>query len=358
MADLRWLVRGGLGVLLGMTLPSGCGLQSLDGIDEAEESDDCHLYHDTTRSPSLAACAQRGAYAPLAPGFNRTIDGYATYVGQTTCDNKEKPGVAAFRAFVNQTYPCTGNLGVSRACNLGGKSEHKEGRAWDWAVNATHPSAQALTDWLLATDEYGNRHAMARRLGIMYMVWNRKIWRSYQASKGWQRYTGANPHTDHIHFSFSWAAARKRSTFWVGSEKPNGSYGDCFYGGARGTCQEQSLACPGGYRGSLCPGPATIKCCMPEAAEPPPPPANPWGSCSYQGNAGTCQETTSSCGGYYRAKLCPGPNSVQCCLEGTAWGRCTSGAKSGWCQETSKSCGGSYQAGLCPGPNSVRCCLP
>ena len=39
-------------------------------------------------------------------------------------------------------------------------------------------------------------HANARRLGIMYMIWNRRIWSSYKASSGWRKYSGSNPHTD------------------------------------------------------------------------------------------------------------------------------------------------------------------
>jgi hypothetical protein len=28
---------------------------------------------------------------------------------------------------------------------------------------------------------------------------------------------GTNPHTDHIHFSFSWAGARKQTSYWDGT---------------------------------------------------------------------------------------------------------------------------------------------
>ena len=70
--------------------------------------------------------------------------------------------------------------------------------------------------WLVKTDKYGNRYAKARRLGIQYLIWNHKIWGSYSASSGWRKYTGANPHTDHVHISFTWAGARKKTSFWTG----------------------------------------------------------------------------------------------------------------------------------------------
>ncbi len=78
-----------------------------------------------------------------------------------------------------------------------------------------HPAANALLGWLLKTDAHGNKHAMARRLGIMYIVWNKQMWRAYKASSGWQPYSGSNPHTDHLHFSFSWAGAKKQPSFWT-----------------------------------------------------------------------------------------------------------------------------------------------
>ena len=51
----------------------------------------------------------------------------------------------------------------------------------------------------------------------MYIIYNRRIWASYRAEEGWRSYVGANPHTDHIHFSFSWAGARKQTSYWDGT---------------------------------------------------------------------------------------------------------------------------------------------
>ncbi|WP_052394626.1 hypothetical protein [Kutzneria sp. 744] len=70
---------------------------------------------------------------------------------------------------------------------------------------ADKADAEDIIRWLLATDKYGNKNAMARRLGIMYMIWNRQMWRAYDSPDQWRPYAGPNPHTDHIHFSLSWA---------------------------------------------------------------------------------------------------------------------------------------------------------
>lgn len=174
--------------------------------------------------------APAASAAPPTPSFGSAIDRYASYVGQTTCDPVAKPGVVGFRDLIKAEYG-RGDMGIVRACDAGGTSEHKEGRALDYAFNAGDPAqvAQAndLLNWLLATDRYGNTHALARRFGLMYVIWNRRIWKAYEPSAGWQAYNGDNPHTDHIHFSFSWAGARKQTTWWtaartVSAESVNG----------------------------------------------------------------------------------------------------------------------------------------
>ncbi|MDX6267254.1 MAG: hypothetical protein QOD70_1994, partial [Frankiales bacterium] len=101
-------------------------------------------------------------------------------------------------------------------------SEHKEGRAWDWGVSASNPTqvnqVNALLGWLLKTDQYGNAFANARRLGIMYVIWNQRIWKAYDPR--WTSYSGADPHTGHVHFSFGWNGARKVTSYWDGTVAP------------------------------------------------------------------------------------------------------------------------------------------
>jgi len=155
---------------------------------------------------------------PDINGFGPKIEGYASYVGQSTCDTRAKPGVVAFRNLMLKVFPGTGSSGIVRDCKIGGRSEHKEGRAWDWTVSAKKPSDVAKVDqtlaWLFATDKYGHQHAMIRRLGIMYIIWNRRIWSASRVSEGWRPYSGHDAHTGHVHFSFSWDGANRATTFW------------------------------------------------------------------------------------------------------------------------------------------------
>jgi len=198
------------GVLLLAGLVCACQVEEIDDDRYPNIPDDVGSV-----CQAATPCPNGGNVEPVVSAFGPAIDAYAAYDGQKTCDPTPKPGTVGFRDLVLATYPCTGSSGISRDCSVGGTSEHKEGRAWDWTIAYPHPAADALLAWLLSTDKHGNPNAMVRRFGLMYMIWNSQIWKSYQAGSGWQTYTGANPHTDHVHFSFSWAGALKQASYWT-----------------------------------------------------------------------------------------------------------------------------------------------
>ena len=179
--------------------------------DEPERFDPCSA--ETIKSIQQATTCGTN-HVPPDKHLLSFADPYAEYDGQQLCLKQIQPGVAAFRDLVLETYPCTGDAGSLRECTLGGQSEHKEGRAWDWRVSYPHPAADALIEWLLKTDQNGTPHANARRLGLMYIIWNRQIWRAYRAKAGWSPYSGSNPHRDHMHFSFSWEGALQHTSYW------------------------------------------------------------------------------------------------------------------------------------------------
>jgi hypothetical protein len=170
------------------------------------------------------------ANVPAAPKFGPVIEDYADYEGQKRCKPRAKPGTLAFSELLQTTYPDTTWIGISRACDIGGTSEHKEGRALDWARDAYNAaerrSVREMLDWLFATDDHGNENAMSRRLGIMYVIWNRKIWSTW--NEGWEVYcvqkkgkckdpdskSALHPHDDHVHISLSWDGARMETSYW------------------------------------------------------------------------------------------------------------------------------------------------
>ena len=148
------------------------------------------------------------------------LDELAPHVPQATCDPVAKPGVLGFRDLLLDAYPGTRNLGIGRLCESPGFSEHKEGRGFDWGVRVDVPeeraAAEAVLAWLLDGDAQGRPFAMARRVGVMYIIWNGQIWSAERAVEGWRSYVGVSEHRDHVHFSFSWAGARGQTSFWTG----------------------------------------------------------------------------------------------------------------------------------------------
>lgn len=149
---------------------------------------------------------------PREPKPLEPIESYAKRELQIGCDPTPKPGVVAFRNYVLRHFGGR-DAGIGRECSLGGMSEHKEGRAWDWAIKAGSAEAQRMLAWLLAPDRWGNDHAVLRKAGVMLVIFDRQIWRAYEP-RSWQPYTGRDPHTTHMHLSFSWDGAMRRTSFY------------------------------------------------------------------------------------------------------------------------------------------------
>lgn len=153
------------------------------------------------------------------------LDVQAGYAGQTSCDPTDKPGSVAFGQLLKTVYP-RGVVGISRSCTEAGTSEHKDGRAVDFMINAKDPAQKAVGDaivgWITA-----NNGEIARRLGVMYLIWDGKFWGGYAPQDGWIPYTGSNPHTDHIHTSLTWDGAMARTSWWTGKAITAWDRGPC-----------------------------------------------------------------------------------------------------------------------------------
>lgn len=161
------------------------------------------------------------------------VEGYAPYQPQENCNPTAKAGTLALARWLQRQYPGTGSLGISRACGHGGVSEHKEGRAFDWKVDVTSSRDRGyVQDFLsraLATDKDGNEAALARRMGIMYILWNDKSWASYRgfakadyrnsACRSLKKCSATLRHRDHVHISLSRAGARG-DTSWYRRHDP------------------------------------------------------------------------------------------------------------------------------------------
>ncbi len=171
---------------------------------------------------------------PAQANWGSAIEAPAPYQPQLSCAAGPLKGTAKLRDLLLRAYDHGGNGGAIRSCASGGQSEHKDGRAFDWMLSMGNPAerrtAGDFLSWLIKPGRDGKPGAMARRLGIMYVIYNRKIWASY--SPGWRDYSGSDPHTSHIHISLSWNGARGTTSFWKGRVAPV-DYGTCvFFGGS------------------------------------------------------------------------------------------------------------------------------
>jgi hypothetical protein len=168
---------------------------------------------------------RRGTVTSSAP-FVLPLEPYAGYQPQTTCKRTPKPGVLMLADWL---VARGGGYGpISRSCAGSSRSEHKESRAFDWLLDATDPVdaalAAALLDELLAPDDTGQPHALARRMGIMYIIWDDTMYASYDGfvakrylSSGCRNRRTCSPtlrHRDHLHVSLTRKGARGRTSWY------------------------------------------------------------------------------------------------------------------------------------------------
>ena len=190
----------------------------------------------TAGGPAVAAAtaaatrpAARAVAVPAVPaGLPAGIEDLAPYVKQVSCDPAAKPGTLALGRLLTTTYPGTGYV-VGHDCGSEAiASEHVDGRAVDWIVSARSATqkaqAQAFLDWLFDADASGRGYANARRLGVMYIIWDDRIWGAWKPLDGWTGYStcAAHPevaadtvcHRNRLHISLSWDGATGRDSFW------------------------------------------------------------------------------------------------------------------------------------------------
>ena len=161
------------------------------------------------------------AYVPVEP--------YAGYEPQKACSPVAKPGTKALGKWIVSTYG--GRTGaISRACKGRSTSEHKEGRAFDWTLNARSAKDRARAARFLrsvtAAGTNGEPAELARRMGVMYVIWNDRIYASYDefrarpyrssSCKKLKRCSRTLRHRDHMHISLSRLGGQGRTSWYVG----------------------------------------------------------------------------------------------------------------------------------------------
>lgn len=169
--------------------------------------------------------SRRGTVTSSAP-YVMPLEPYAGYQPQTKCQPTPKPGVLMLADWL---VARGGGYGpISRACSRSSRSEHQESRAFDWLLDASDPAdealAVALLDEILAPDDTGQPHALARRMGIMYVIWNDTMYASYDGFAP-KRYLSSScrtkrtcsptlRHRDHLHVSLTRKGARGKTSWY------------------------------------------------------------------------------------------------------------------------------------------------
>jgi hypothetical protein len=197
----------------------------------------------SSATPASAGAATAPA-PPTPKGLPAAIEGMARYVPETTCDPHIRPGTRKLATLLAHTYAAYGatHWASTYACGTDGSpSEHYDGRAIDWMVDIhntkQHAAATAFLAWLLAADKAGDAAAMARRLGVMYVIYDNRMWGSWGG--GWEDYNGCEAkkmqaaayanscHRTHVHISLSWDGAYGRTSYWTKKVATRTDYGPC-----------------------------------------------------------------------------------------------------------------------------------
>ena len=173
---------------------------------------------------ALGVIAPAGAaYAPVEP--------YAGYQPQTQCSPPAKPGTTVLGRWIVANHG--GGFGpISRSCAGTSVSEHKEGRAFDWTLlarrSADRARAARFMQRAFATGPTGEPAELARRMGIMYVIWNDRMYPAYNQfrakpyvssscrGKPLRRCSRTLRHRDHMHISLTREGGMGRTSWYVG----------------------------------------------------------------------------------------------------------------------------------------------
>src|SRR3954469_4877518 len=189
----------------------------------------------------LAIAAPAGAFrlgpvvAPVAGNPADRLAGLPAdpeeYDPATHCAPKPHAGMEALVAWLGRN--ARGTFWGTYRCEKWGPHEaslHAENRAVDWHLETSAPAARApartLIALLLAPDEIGLPHALARRMGVEEIIWDCSYWGAGSPdfgkyspcySKRGKLRKHVDPtvgHRNHIHFGMNKRGAAARTTFW------------------------------------------------------------------------------------------------------------------------------------------------
>lgn len=168
---------------------------------------------------------------PPAAAVATPVEGYAPYDAPATCHVQPRAGTVVLARWVVRRFG-GGIVSEGRACDRkdGPTSEHQTGQALDWSADADRRAdRRRVHDFLhllFATDRHGNADAAARRMGVMYVIWDDQIYSAWNgfhperylnsACTSRRRCSQTLRHRDHVHVSLDLRGARGRTSWFVG----------------------------------------------------------------------------------------------------------------------------------------------
>lgn len=120
------------------------------------------------------------------------------------CSGGPESGATALMNWCLQNYQAAKNLGIYNCRTVRGStspSMHGEGRALDVGFPVVNKKAHADGSRLL--EDLANH---AGELGLQCIIWDRRIY-SARSPRG-RKYSGVNPHIDHLHIEMTKSSAK------------------------------------------------------------------------------------------------------------------------------------------------------
>lgn len=167
----------------------------------------------------------------VSAAYDVPVEDYSSYQAPRTCVARVKPGTKTLARWIDRRHSGGRAVPSLRACpSSGASSEHHEGRAIDWMMDATRKrdrrEVKQFLGRIFAEDKRGNSHALARRMGVMYVIWDDRIHASYSRfeardyrSSSCKKLRKCSPtlrHRDHVHISLSRKGAKGRTSWYAG----------------------------------------------------------------------------------------------------------------------------------------------
>lgn len=173
-----------------------------------------------------------GLLVPMTPAaaYDQPVEDYASYQAPRVCASTVRPGTKMLARWIDRRWSGGPAYASLRSCSGSTPtSEHQEGRAIDWMMTASRKRDRVEVKQFLRRifreDRAGNDHALARRMGVMYVIWNDRIYASYDrfAARDYRsssctklrKCSATLRHRDHVHISLSRKGAKARTSWYA-----------------------------------------------------------------------------------------------------------------------------------------------